>query len=137
MLLSMPLQSAPTLPAKASQASNPIEATEHYFHGLLHKLTKHNRDPRWLVILDGPKQLDKRLLKQLGINTEKVLQVKSSVANSKLACLMTLLSVGSCCAVVTDLNQLEQASLNQLKQASLQGQCQGILLPKTCQSQLH
>lgn len=137
MLLSIPLQSAAHISATTQSPVSAIEATDQHFYGLLNKLTKHNQDRRWLVILDGPKHIDKHLLNQLGIDTKKVLQVQSSANKQKLSCLLTLLSSGSCCAVVTDLNQLEQASLNSLKQASLAGNCQGILLPKSAPAALH
>ncbi|MCE2595654.1 hypothetical protein K6Y31_12570 [Motilimonas cestriensis] len=108
-------------------AKQPVNQSERY-NSLLDKLIHYGQQSGWLVFIDPPAKLNLPLLTSLGVNSQKILCIKSHQQLSKARCLELALQSTHTRLVVCSIDGLQSASLSKLKAAAQIGMGAAIFL---------
>ena len=96
---------------------------------LLPLLATLSKDDRWFAWVSPPKNLPKSLLKEAGIDLDKVMLLYPDDQNSALKLAKKALSAGTCHAVISWSGDISEIELSHLEQSALLGASHGILIP--------
>ncbi len=95
---------------------------------LLPLLATLSKDDRWFAWVSPPKHLPKELLKQAGIEIDKVMLLYPDEQNSALSLAKKALSAGTCHAVISWNGILSEHEFANLEQSAKAGASHGILI---------
>ena len=123
-----PMAIVPAHPTRSVDTSLPRRHGSNCLSTLIKKLAYHSQQSGWLVFIDPPAKLNLPLLTKLGVDSQKIMCVRSNQQLSKTRCLELALQSKHTSLVVCGLQGLQDASLSRLKNAAESGASPAIIL---------
>jgi len=97
---------------------------------LMPLLAQLSHDDRWFAWISPPLNLPKALLKNAGIELDKVILLYPDEHNSALQLAKKALSAGTCHAVISWAGDISELEMHSLEKSAEQGASNGILIRK-------